>query len=298
MKHFRKQLCALLAAALILCCGATAFGTSVKVNSDAARLYKSASSSSDSVPLEKGLSLTLKDASGDWGKVSYKGVTGYVPLKYLNSGSRYTAYISKDTHIYKSASSSSDKASISANTKVYVVGVSGDYLRVQNASGSATGYVPADCVSRSKGASASSGSGSWKSKVVKLDWFDGGKSVLDTGDYGYLYDIRTGTTLRVKRMGGHNHADVEPATVADTAKLLRIAGGDFSWKSHAVILKAGGKYVACGINTEPHGDQTIKNNNYDGQFCLHMTNSITHGSQKENEAHQKSIERAYKWAHK
>ena len=157
MKHFRKQLCALLAAALILCCGATAFGTSVKVNSDAARLYKSASSSSDSVPLEKGLSLTLKDASGDWGKVSYKGVTGYVPLKYLNSGSRYTAYISKDTHIYKSASSSSDKASISANTKVYVVGVSGDYLRVQNASGSATGYVPADCVSRSKGASASSG---------------------------------------------------------------------------------------------------------------------------------------------
>ena len=48
MKHFRKQLCALLAAALILCCGVTAFGTSVKVNSDAARLYKSASSSSDS----------------------------------------------------------------------------------------------------------------------------------------------------------------------------------------------------------------------------------------------------------
>ncbi|MBQ6347605.1 MAG: hypothetical protein IJI71_08605 [Clostridia bacterium] len=297
MKHFRKQLCALLAAALILCCGATAFGTSVKVNSDAARLYKSASSSSDSVPLEKGLSLTLKDASGDWGKVSYKGVTGYVPLKYLNSGSRYTAYISKDTHIYKSASSSSDKASISANTKVYVVGVSGDYLRVQNASGSATGYVPADCVSRSKGASASSGSGSWKSKVVKLDWFDGGKSVLDTGDYGYLYDIRTGTTLRVKRMGGHNHADLEPATASDTAKLKKIAGGSFSWDCIPVILRADGKYVACSINTMPHGDQTISSNGYDGQFCLHMVNSLTHETESVNKEHQAAIDKAYSWAH-
>ena len=297
MKHFRKQLCALLAAALILCCGATAFGTSVKVNSDAARLYKSASSSSDSVPLEKGLSLTLKDASGDWGKVSYKGVTGYVPLKYLNSGSRYTAYISKDTHIYKSASSSSDKASISANTKVYVVGVSGDYLRVQNASGSATGYVPADCVSRSKGASASSGSGSWKSKVVKLDWFDGGKSVLDTGDYGYLYDIRTGTTLRVKRMGGHTPADLEPAPVSDPAKLKKIAGGSFSWDCIPVILRADGKYVACSINTMPHGDQTISSNGYDGQFCLHMVNSLTHETESVNKEHQAAIDKAYSWAH-
>ncbi len=297
MRLFRKQLCALLAAALILCCGATAFGTSVKVNSDSARLYKSASSSSDSVPLEKGQSLTLKDASGDWGKVSYRGVTGYVPLKYLNSDSRYTAYISKDTHIYKSASSSSDKASISANTKVYVVGVSGDYLREQNASGSATGYVPADCVSRSKGASASSGGGSWKSKVVKLDWFDGGKSVLDTGDYGYLYDIRTGTTLRVKRMGGHNHADLEPATAADTAKLKKIAGGSFSWDCVPVILRADGKYVACSINTMPHGDQTISSNGYDGQFCLHMVNSLTHETESVNKEHQAAIDKAYSWAH-
>ena len=138
----------------------------------------------------------------------------------------------------------------------------------------------------------------WADKVVKMDWFKGGSEVLKTGSYGYIYDIDTGIIVRIKRMGGHNHADVEPATAADTAKLKRIAGGKFSWKSHAVILSAGGKYVACGINTLPHGDQTIKNNNYDGQFCLHMTNSITHGSQKENEAHQKSIERAYKWAHK
>lgn len=138
----------------------------------------------------------------------------------------------------------------------------------------------------------------WASKVVKVDWFDGGNEILAKDAYGYIYDIDTGIVVRIKRMGGHNHADVEPATAADTAKLLRVANGKFSWKSHAVILKAGGKYVACGINTEPHGDQTILNNNYDGQFCLHMTGSITHGTSTENESHQKSIDRAYEWAHK
>ena len=98
-------------------------------------------------------------------------------------------------------------------------------------------------------------------------------------------------------MGGHNHADVEPATAADTAKLLKIAGGSFSWDSHAVILRAGGKYVACAINTMPHGDQTIAGNNYEGQFCLHMTGSTTHGTTTVNANHQAAINQAYNWAH-
>ena len=76
-----------------------------------------------------------------------------------------------------------------------------------------------------------------------------------------------------------------------------MAKGSFDWKSHAVILKAGGKYVACAINTMPHGDQTITNNGYNGQFCLHMVNSKTHGTEKVNESHQSAIRTAYNWAH-
>ena len=209
---------------------------------------------------------------------------------------------SSSAKIYKKASKSSAHVKLSKGTEVTVKAVSGSWAKVKL--NGKTGYMPVKYLKKASSSKKSSSdvkkssSTSWKSKVVMMDWFKGGKNVLKKGSYGYIYDIDKGIELRIKRMGGHNHADVEPATVADTAKLLRIAGGDFSWKSHAVILKAGGKYVACGINTEPHGDQTIKNTNYDGQFCLHMTNSITHGSQKENEAHQKSIERAYKWAHK
>ncbi len=298
MKYMLRILCVLLAATLL---PTGALATSAKVNSGSARLYSSDSTSASSVALEKGLSATVKSVSGDWAKVSIKGVTGYVPVKYLNTSSRTTVYTSKSTHVYKSASSSSDKVSVEANTKLYVVGVSGDYLRVQNSNGSKTGYVPSSDVSRSKSSlvkkSVSGSSSSWKSKVVKLNWYDGGSSVLDTGDYGYIYDIDSGVTVKIKRMGGHSHADCEPATAADTAKLKKIAGGSFSWDCIPVILHAGGKYVACSINTMPHGDQTISDNGYDGQFCLHMVGSKTHGSDSVNESHQSAIDKAYNWAH-
>ena len=298
MKYMLRILCVLLAATLL---PTGALATSAKVNSGSARLYSSDSTSASSVALEKGLSATVKSVSGDWAKVSIKGVTGYVPVKYLNTSSRTTVYTSKSTHVYKSASSSSDKVSVEANTKLYVVGVSGDYLRVQNSNGSKTGYVPSSDVSRSKSSlvkkSVSGSSSSWKSKVVKLNWYDGGSSVLDTGDYGYIYDIDSGVTVKIKRMGGHSHADCEPATAADTAKLKKIAGGSFSWDCIPVILHAGGKYVACSINTMPHGDQTISDNGYDGQFCLHMVGSKTHGSDSVNESHQSAINKAYNWAH-
>ena len=211
----------------------------------------------------------------------------------LASGS-YTAYINKKTYVYKKASTSSTRRKVSQNTKVTVTGSSGSFYKVRRSG--VTGYVLKTCVSRSKTTSTSK-STSWKSKVVKLDWFKTGKNVLKKGAYGYLYDIATGITLRIKRMGGTNHADVEPATASDTAKLKKIAGGSFSWNSHAVILYAGGKYVACAINTMPHGDQTITNNNYNGQFCLHMVNSTTHGTTSVNVNHQAAINKAYNWAH-
>ena len=211
---------------------------------------------------------------------------------------------SSSAKVYKKASRSSKSVKLKKGTSVKVTAVSGNWARVKL--NGKTGYMPIkylSSTSKSKAKSNSSAkakknSTSWKSKVVKMNWFKGGSNVLKKGHYGTIYDIDTGISLRIKRMGGHYHADVEPATAADTAKLKRVAGGHFSWGSEAVILKAGGKYVACGINTKPHGDQTIYNNNYDGQFCLHMSGSKTHASSKENSHHQSSIDRAYRWAHR
>jgi len=239
------------------------------------------------------------------------------------ASSSFTGYINKDTYVYKKASKSSTKVPIYVNTKVKVLGKSGKFYKVQNTKNKKKGYVLKTDVSKKKvtvttptdedtddtdtsvdtdtetetETGTSTGSVSWKSKVVKLDWFKTGKNVLKKGSYGYLYDITTGIKLRIKRMGGTNHADVEPATKSDTAKLKKIAGGKFSWVCHPVILPANGKYVACSINTMPHGSQTIKTNGYDGQFCLHMVGSLTHGTTKVNPDHQACIKKAYKWAH-
>ena len=227
------------------------------------------------------------------------------------ASTRYTGYINMDTYVYKEASKASKKVKVARNTKVYVIGAKGQFYQIQNIKNSVKGYVLKSCISRTKvpdttpdddpgedpGTADDPGVSSWKSKVVKLDWYGPGKDVLKRGGYGYIYDITTGIKMRIKRMGGTNHADVEPATKADTARLKKIAGGKFSWTCHAVILQAGGQYVACSINTMPHGQQTITTNGYDGQFCLHMVNSKTHGSGKVNPNHQACIEKAYKWAH-
>ena len=250
LRRLQKMLCALLVALLLASSAMPALAASVtaRVNSSSAKVYRKASKSSASVKLKKGTTVKVTAVSGSWAKVKKNGHTGYMPKKYLSlgssasgggskpsSGKKVAGYVSKNTYVYRSASSSASRRSISRNTRVYVVGKSGSYYKVQNSSGSVTGYVKASCVSRKKAGGSSGGSSKKPSK---------------------------------------------------------------SWKSRAVILKANGKYVASAINTKPHGDQTIHSNNYEGQFCLHTSGSMTHGSKKENSEHQKSINRAYKWAHR
>lgn len=297
-RYIKKSLCCLMITLILLSAvtPALALSVKVKVNSSSARMYAKTSTSSKNVAMKKGLTLTLTGMSGNWARVKYKNITGYCALKYLTTTKRYAGYISKSTYAYKKPSTSSTKAKVSVNTKVYVIGKEGGYYRVQNSSGSVTCYVKASCVSTKKVAQKSTAA-TYKAKVVKLNWSTSGKNVLKKNCYGYIYDIKSGKTIRIKRMGGSNHADVEPVTKTDTAKLKAMSGGSYSWDSRPVILIANGKFVACAINTMPHGAQTITNNGYKGQFCLHMVGSTTHGSEEVNANHQSAIKQAYKWAH-
>ena len=195
---------------------------------------------------------------------------------------------SSSAHFYKSASSSSASLRIKKGTKLTVTAVKNGWAKV-SCKGK-TGYMKTSDLARVKKKKSSS----WKSKVKVMKWFEGGSEVLGIGSYGYIYDIWSGKTIRIKRMGGSSHADVEPATKKDTKKLYALG---YSWESRPVVLLADGKYVACAINTMPHGDQTISTNGYNGQFCLHMLGSKTHGTDRINEEHQYSVKEAYEWAH-
>ena len=195
---------------------------------------------------------------------------------------------------YSRASTSSASVSIKKGTALTVTAVKSGWAKVK--CGKVTGYMKTSALSSADKASSNSASGdkSWKSKVVAIKWFDGGSHVLKKGHYGYIYDIKSGYTIKIYRMGGVNHADIEPATAADAQKLKKLGS---SWDPRPVILSAGGKYVAASINTKAHGDQTITTNGYDGQICLHMVGSKTHGGDAVRADHQECILKAYKWAH-
>lgn len=275
---------------MIFCTAPALADFSAMINNSGAKIY---TSSGKTTSLPKGTAVTVKDMEDGWAKISYKGAAGLVRIKYITAKNGKTGYASKNANVYAGATSSSRKiASVSKGAKLEVVGASGSYYQVTN--GSAYGYIAKSSISKTKPAAKSKTS--WKSKVETVNWYDGGSRILSKGEYATIYDIDTGITVRIRCLYGSNHADVEPATKADTAKLLKIAGGNFSWDSHAVILNANGRYIAAAINTMPHGEQAITNNGYEGQFCLHLTGSKTHGSDSVNEAHQASILRAYRWA--
>ena len=135
---------------------------------------------------------------------------------------------------------------------------------------------------------------SWKDKVIIVNWFDDGNHILKRHHHGYVYDIKTGTRIKVYRKDGVNHADLEPATYEDGLKMKKLGA---SWDARPAILYADGKFAACSINTMGHGDQTITDNGFEGQFCLHMIGSRTHESNNIREDHQEATKKAYKWAH-
>ena len=139
-------------------------------------------------------------------------------------------------------------------------------------------------------ASASSG----KITTERLDWFNGGKYVIPNGAVFQIKDVGTGLIFSARRQSGGNHMDAEPLTAEDTAILKKINGGTFSWRRRAVLVKYNGHVYAASIYSEPHGTNTILDNNFDGQFCLHFYGSKTHGTDRVDADHQRCVEQAMK----
>lgn len=131
-------------------------------------------------------------------------------------------------------------------------------------------------------------------EVIEMDWYDSNIHYLveKRGGTAKMIDCRTGIVINIRRVGGVNHMDVEPRTDEDTEKLLKVYGGSWSWHRRPVILVVGDKYIAASINGMPHGAEISTSNNFDGQFCLHTTNSKTHGSDRVDSGHQSCIREA------
>ena len=286
----RSLICFLLIASMLFALDiapALAMSVPACINNSKATIY---SSSGETGTLRAGTAVTVTATKKGWAKFSYNGHTAYTRIKYLTAVKGVTAYVKKPAYVYKSASTSSKKyGPLEVGTELSVVGINGDFFQVTN--GKANAYIAKSALSKKK----PSKTAIMASKVQKVEWSKG-KSFVSRGKNAYIYDILSGTVIHVHRLGGSKHMEFEPLTAEDTQKLLSACGGKFSWSSRPVILYNGNNYVAAAINTMPHGDQSITTNNYDGQFCLHLVGSKTHGSDSVNSVHQSAIKYAYSWA--
>lgn len=159
--RLRRFLSALLVIVTVLALvGQSALATSISCYINAnTKVYKKASTSSASLKVSKGLKVTMTAYNGKWARITRNGATAYIPLKYLTLSNRLTAYTAKNASMYKSASSSSKKlGTLAKGTTVYINGRDGSYYRVQNKSGSITGYVRASDLTNTKPKNTSSSS--------------------------------------------------------------------------------------------------------------------------------------------
>lgn len=139
-KHLRL-ISVMMIALLCMNTGALA-AFQARINSSSAKVYTVPSASGKYVSGGKGITVSVTGYSGAWARISYRGNTGYTQVKNLDLVNRMKAYTGKSTPVYKQASSSSSKmGTLPIGTGVYVVGKSGGYYRIQNASASVTGYV-------------------------------------------------------------------------------------------------------------------------------------------------------------
>lgn len=128
-----------------------------------------------------------------------------------------------------------------------------------------------------------------KRRVEDLHWNEV-NLLFPVNTTAIITDVATGLSLKVQRLFGSYHADIEPLTAQDTAILRQIYNGEWSWERRAVIVHLGDVLVAGSINGFPHDSQSIYHNNFNGHICLHFRGSRLHNSGHPDSDHQQEIQ--------
>lgn len=129
--------------------------------------------------------------------------------------------------------------------------------------------------------------------VANQKWTIGMKCKVIDLDTGISYYM-----IRCNRSYSVGHADVAPATKADTAALKKTFDGDFTAYRRALIVNIDGQWIAASIYGQPHGSTGVPGNGLnlsDGtlqQVCIHFRNSWTNCRGLIDDAHQYQILRA------
>ena len=132
--------------------------------------------------------------------------------------------------------------------------------------------------------------------VVYANWYTTVREQAKTYQYATVYDFSTGISWQVHMFSFGKHAEVEPLTAADTAKMNQSLGGT-TWTPRAVwVLFGDGTVYMASTHSTPHGVQHITDNNFAGHGCLHFprTDAQVAAIGPYATSHQKAIEAGWK----
>ena len=236
----------------------------------------------------------------------YVTVNGYTPLQYGSTGDRVLSLVRelKSQGFYSGTETSNYNSSVENAVRTFqkIIGLTEDGIagsKVQFILFNAIQYFFAseDVVDLSFDIYP----------VETIDWFEGGINELWPVNSDFkIYDVKTGKVWWAHRWAGGYHVDAEPLRAADTAILCEIFGVSSAdeitekthWQRRPCLVTIGEQTFACSLYGVPHnypdGD-TIADNGFDGQLCIHFTNSKTHNGKSVDSNHQKAIQEAYDW---
>jgi len=114
-------------------------------------------------------------------------------------------------------------------------------------------------------------------KGALVDWQTEGKYLLKRNSTFTIVDVDTGKQFKAVMIGGYNHADIEPATRADT-EIMKSIFGTWKWSPRAVVVYINGINIAASLSGMPHGADTVTDNGVNGMFDLYLKGSTSHSS--------------------
>ena len=111
--------------------------------------------------------------------------------------------------------------------------------------------------------------------VQLLHWANEVKGLLSGVSAVRAYDPETGLSWSLTILSRGRHLDVQPTSLEDTLIQKKSFGGT-SWDIHPVyILLPDGRWSLATMHDYPHGTNTIMNNGFGGQNCVHFLRDMS-----------------------
>ena len=131
--------------------------------------------------------------------------------------------------------------------------------------------------------------------VVYEYWYSTVREACRKYPYATVYDYETGISWQVHMFSYGKHAEAEPLTAADTAKMEEAFGGN-TWTPKAVwVIFADGTIRIATTHSMPHEVQHITDNDFPGHTCIHFPRTQAQVTAIGSYAtkHQKTVDEAW-----